>query len=181
MQTIENLAAGDYEVSVQGFFRNGNGGAQAAAVNNGEELKQLTVLVANDQEELLPNIASVMSKVPGIGDLQSCNQGEFPNMPQSAIEYFETGYYKATVRVTVGEEGKLTLGVKKDTREQMGDWTVFDNFRLTYFNVEGTTIGINDATTHFSPLTNDYYNLQGQKVTAPVKGLYIVNGKKIVK
>ena len=181
MKTIENLAAGDYEVSVQGFFRNGNGGAQAAAVNNGEELKQLTVLVANDQEELLPNIASVMSKVPGIGDLQSCNLGEFPNMPQSAIEYFETGYYKTAVRVTVGEEGKLTLGVKKDTREQMGDWTVFDNFRLTYFNVEGTTIGINDATTHFSPLTNDYYNLQGQKVTAPVKGLYIVNGKKIVK
>ena len=180
MQTVENLAAGIYEVSVQGFFRNGNGGAQAAAVNNGEELKQLAVLVANDEEELLPNIASVMSKVPGIGDLQTCDMGEFPNMPQSAIEYFETGYYKATVRVTVGEEGKLTLGVKKDTREQMGDWTVFDNFRLTYFNVEGTTTDISDATSHFTPLTTDYYNLQGQKVTAPAKGLYIVNGKKVV-
>ena len=179
MQTIENLAAGIYEVSVQGFFRNGNGGAQATAVNNGEELKQLAVFVANDKEELLPNIASVMSKVPGIGDLQTCDLGEFPNMPQSAIEYFETGYYKTTVRVTVGEDGKLTLGVKKDTREQMGDWVVFDNFRLTYFNAEGVVTGIIDTTSHL-PLSTDYYNLQGQKVTVPVKGLYIVNGKKVV-
>ena len=179
MQTVENLPAGIYEVSVQGFFRNGNGGAQAAAVNNGEELKQLAVFVANDKEELLPNIASVMSKVPGIGDLQTCDLGEFPNMPQSAIEYFETGYYKTTVRVTVGEDGKLTLGVKKDTREQMGDWVVFDNFRLTYFNAEGVVTGIIDTTSHL-PLSTDYYNLQGQKVTVPVKGLYIVNGKKVV-
>ena len=180
MQTIENLAAGIYEVSVQGFFRNGNGGAQAEAVNNGEELKQLAALVANDQEELLPNIASVLSKVPGIGDLQTCNLGEFPTMPQSAIEYFETGYYKTTVRVTVGEDGILTLGVKKDTREQMGDWVVFDNFRLTYLNAEGVVTGIVDTTSHLSPLTTDYYNLQGQKMKNPTKGLYIVNGKKVV-
>lgn len=180
MQTIENLSAGIYEVSVQGFFRNGNGGAQAEAVNNGEELKQLAALVANDQEELLPNIASVLSKVPGIGDLQTCDLGEFPTMPQSAIEYFETGYYKTTVRVTVGEDGILTLGVKKDTREQMGDWVVFDNFRLTYFNAEGVVTGIVDTTSHLSPLTTGYYNLQGQKMKNPTKGLYIVNGKKVV-
>ena len=180
MQTIENLAAGIYEVSVQGFFRNGNGGAQAEAVNNGEELKQLAALVANDQEELLPNIASVLSKVPGIGDLQTCDLGEFPTMPQSAIEYFETGYYKTTVRATVGEDGILTLGVKKDTREQMGDWVVFDNFRLTYFNAEGVVTGIVDTTSHLSPLTTGYYNLQGQKMKNPTKGLYIVNGKKVV-
>lgn len=180
MQTIENLSAGIYEVSVQGFFRNGNGGAQAEAVNNGEELKQLAALVANDQEELLPNIASVLSKVPGIGDLQTCDLGEFPTMPQSAIEYFETGYYKTTVRVTVGEDGILTLGVKKDTREQMGDWVVFDNFRLTYLNAEGVVTGIVDTTSHLSPLTTDYYNLQGQKMKNPTKGLYIVNGKKVV-
>ncbi|MBQ8467549.1 MAG: FIVAR domain-containing protein [Prevotella sp.] len=131
-QTIEGLTPGKYEVSVQGFFRNGNGGAQAEAYNNGEELKQLAYLVANDQTALLPNIASVLSKVPGIGDLQACKDGEFPNMPQSAIEYFETGYYKTTLPVTVGEDGTLTLGVKKDSKELNGDWVVIDNFRLRY-------------------------------------------------
>ena len=58
-------------------------------------------------------------------------------MPQSAIEYFETGYYKTVIaEVVVDLDGMLTIGVKKDTKEQNGDWVVFDNFRLTYF---GTT------------------------------------------
>ena len=136
-QEISDLKPGKYQVSVQGFFRNGNGDAQAAVVNEDGELKQLAYLVANEQQAFLPNIASVLSKVPGIGDLRSTNKGEFPNMPQSAIEYFETGYYKTVIaEVVVDLDGMLTIGVKKDTKEQNGDWVVFDNFRLTYF---GTT------------------------------------------
>ena len=136
-QEISDLKPGKYQVSVQGFFRNGNGDAQAAVVNEDGELKQLAYLVANEQQAFLPNIASVLSKVPGIGDLRSTNKGEFPNMPQSAIEYFENGYYKTVIaEVVVDLDGKLTIGVKKDTKEQNGDWVVFDNFRLTYF---GTT------------------------------------------
>ena len=131
-QNLEGLKPGVYEVSVNGFFRNGNGGAQAEAYNNGEEPVQLAYLFANDAKALLPNITSVMSKVPGATEMQLCNDGEFPNMPQSSLEYFEYGYYKCSVEVLVGEDGKLTLGVKKDERQQMGDWTMFDNFRLVY-------------------------------------------------
>ncbi|MBQ8127517.1 MAG: hypothetical protein IJ176_03865 [Prevotella sp.] len=131
-QNLEGLKPGVYEVSVNGFFRNGNGGAQAEAYNNGEEPVQLAYLFANDAKALLPNITSVMSKVPGATDMQYCNDGAFPNMPQSALEYFEYGYYKASVEVLVGEDGKLTLGVKKDELQQTGDWTMFDNFRLVY-------------------------------------------------
>ncbi len=136
-QQLKDLAPGKYQVSVQGFFRNGNGDAQTAVVNEGGELKQLAYLVANDQQALLPNIASVLSKVPGVGDLRATDKGEFPNMPQSAIEYFETGYYKTAIaEVIVDLDGQLTIGVKKDTKELDGDWTLFDNFRLTYL---GTT------------------------------------------
>ena len=132
-QQLKDLAPGKYQVSVQGFFRNGNGDAQTAVVNEGGELKQLAYLVANDQQALLPNIASVLSKVPGVGDLRATDKGEFPNMPQSAIEYFETGYYKTAIaEVIVDLDGQLTIGVKKDTKELDGDWTLFDNFRLTY-------------------------------------------------
>jgi hypothetical protein len=178
-QTIEGLAPGIYEVGVQGFFRNGNGPAQAESVNNGEELVQLAYLVANDEKVLLPNITAVTNLVPGIGDLQASAVGEFPNMPQSAIEYFEVGAYKNSLRVTVGEEGTLTIGIKKDERQQVGDWTVFDNFRLTYFNVEGVVTGIADINTNVNT-TASYYNLQGQKVQRPAKGLYIVDGKKLM-
>lgn len=131
-QNLEGLKPGVYEVSVNGFFRNGNGRAQAEAYNNGKEPVQLAYLFANDAKALLPNITSVMSKVPGATEMQLCNDGEFPNMPQSSLEYFEYGYYKCSVEVLVGEDGKLTLGVKKDERQQMGDWTMFDNFRLVY-------------------------------------------------
>ena len=142
MQTIEGLRPGNYEVSVQGFFRNGTGDSQANVVNEGGELVQLASLVANDKSVLLPNIASVMSMYPGMTDMRSTDLGEFPNMPQSAIEYFETGYYKTTVPVTVGIDGKLTLGVKKESKEFDGDWTVFDNFRLVYKGLEIETVHI---------------------------------------
>lgn len=41
---------------------------------------------------------------------------------------------------------------------------------------------INDALTvkDNKSLTNQYYNLQGQRIVAPQKGIYIVNGKKVV-
>ena len=42
---------------------------------------------------------------------------------------------------------------------------------------DGTT-GIVDILAN-DGLTKDVYDLSGRKVTAPVKGLYIVNGKKI--
>ena len=182
-QTIEGLAPGIYEVGVQGFFRNGNGGAQANVVNNGGELKQLAYLVANEEKVYLPNIASpeVLDGVPGVGDLQNTQYGAFPNQPQSSIEFFETGYYKTSVKTTVGQDGILTIGIKKDSREEMGDWVVFDNFRLKYFNEEGVTTGIRQAENKTTTnRTHTYYNLNGQKVQKAVKGLYIMDGKKVV-
>jgi len=136
-QQLQNLAPGKYQVSVQGFFRDGNGDHQAQVVNEDGELKQLAYLIANDQKAFLPNIASTLDKVPGISDLRATDKGEFPNMPQSAIEYFETGFYKTVIaEVIVDIDSLLTIGIKKDTKELDGDWVVFDNFRLTYL---GTT------------------------------------------
>ena len=133
-QTIGGLKAGKYIVAVQGLFRNGNGDDQANAIaENADNMVQLSYLCANDEKAFLPNIASVTDLVPGIGDLKASVLGDFPNMPGTAIEFFEHGAYWTTVEVEVGEDGVLTLGVKKDSRELLGDWTVFDNFRLVYF------------------------------------------------
>ena len=131
-QSIEGLKAGKYIVKVQGFFRNGNGQAQAEAVNRDEALVQLSYLMANNETKMLPNIAEEIDVVPGQDELQVSDKGAFPNMPASAIEYFEHGAYWTAVEVEVGEDGKLTIGVKKDEKQLDGDWTVFDNFRLIY-------------------------------------------------
>ena len=130
-QTIEGLAPGLYEVSVSGFWREGDGGNQANIVNNGGALQQKAYLYANDAQALLANIASCPDFVPGIAT-QASNKGFFPNWPGEGLEFFETGAFKTTINVVVEEDGELTIGVGVDEKVAYGDWVVMDNFRLTY-------------------------------------------------
>ena len=48
------------------------------------------------------------------------------------------------------------------------------------FGNEGGTTGIGDAVKSDELRDMNYYNLAGQRVAQPTKGLYIVNGKKVV-
>ncbi|UKK48654.1 hypothetical protein L6475_01425 [Prevotella sp. E9-3] len=139
-QTVTGLKPGNYRVSVQGFYRDGDGGYQAGVVNNGGDLLQKAYLVGGDAQAFLPNIASKMDVVPGLTDIQATDKGAFPNWPNSAIEYFQHGAYWTTVNAKVGANGELTIGVKKDEKANGGDWVVLDNFRLAYL---GAPYGIN--------------------------------------
>jgi hypothetical protein len=130
-QKIEGLTPGLYEVSVQGVWREGDGGNQARIVNEGGTLNQKAYLLANDEKALLPNIASCPDFVPGVAT-QASDKGNFPNWPAEVIEFFEYGAYKTSVKAFVGEDGVLTIGVAVDEKAEWGDWIVFDNFRLTY-------------------------------------------------
>jgi hypothetical protein len=52
--------------------------------------------------------------------------------------------------------------------------------RYFQISIEGEVTGIRE--THITNGTNDIYDLQGRKVrNAAAKGMYIVNGKKVVK
>ena len=44
----------------------------------------------------------------------------------------------------------------------------------------GDTTGINDVRCQKEDVRGEYYDLQGRRVSQPTKGLYIVNGKKVV-
>ena len=121
-----------YEVSVSGFFRQGDGGFQAGVVNEGGELISEAYLEANGEKAFLPNIASEAGKMPGIFS-QNSNNGTFANWPAEALQAFEAGLYGGTkVLCTVGIDGKLTLGVKQDQKTTDASWVLFDTFRLTY-------------------------------------------------
>jgi len=92
------------------------------------------------------------------------------------------------------ENGKpLIYAIEKDCDEGMHDiginvsstnanWVAWDNVILRYY-------GSNTASSIDQPIDNSedaeksqngIYDLQGRKVTMPAKGIYIVNGKKIV-
>lgn len=161
-QTLEGLKPGVYEVSANAFYRDGDGGYQAGVVNDGGELLQLAYLVANDVKAPIANIASAISKVPGAGRMQACNGGEFPNYPEAALEYFETGYYKNTVEVLVGEDGVLKLGIVKDEKANYGDWVVLDNFRLIYKGAPTEAVSI--------PKTWNFSNWEAREYDEPFLG-----------
>ena len=49
------------------------------------------------------------------------------------------------------------------------------------FDFDSETTAISELTnTNLTNYTNDYFNLAGQRVANPTKGLYIVNGKKVI-
>ncbi len=130
-QTIEGLKPGLYEVSVNGFWREGDGANQANIVNNGGALQQKAYLYANDQQALLKNIASCPDFAPGFAT-QASVKGKFPNWPAEGLEYFEVGAFKTSLNVIVEDDGTLTLGVGVDEKLAEGDWVVMDNFRLKF-------------------------------------------------
>jgi hypothetical protein len=45
---------------------------------------------------------------------------------------------------------------------------------------EGETTGISSMHNSECIMHNEYFDLQGRRVAQPTKGIYIVNGKKIV-
>ena len=141
-QELIGLHPGYYQVSVQGFYRDGNGDYQAEVLNNGGELLREAYLEANGEKAYLPNVATVFDMVPGLTDIKSCNSGDFPNWPNSSLEYFQHGAYVTTVNVKVGADGVLAIGVKKDTKLHDGDWVVIDNFRLTFLGEPIETMSI---------------------------------------
>ena len=160
-QTIEGLKPGLYQVAVQAFWREGDGGNQAALANAGT-LNQKAYLFANDAQVLLPNIASVTDFVPGVGGDARCNNGIFPNWVSEAIEYMETGAYWAVEDVVVEEDGTLTLGIAVDEKVAFGDWVVADNFRLTYLgeasNYDRALLSVEDGKNY-----SIFTEIEGQK------------------
>ena len=57
--------------------------------------------------------------------------------------------------------------------------TVPGSSRAAFF-FDGKSTGLNDVRAKMSEVKGDIYNLNGQRVTTPKRGLYIVNGKKVV-
>ena len=79
-----------------------------------------------------------------------------------------SGLYKVTSTVNIAA-GKAYLNAQK---------TVAAN--SLSFDFDGETTGIQQVEAQKELLEGDFYNLAGQRVAQPTKGLYIINGKKVI-
>jgi hypothetical protein len=94
--------------------------------------------------------------------------------------YFRAGLYPNSLLCTVGADGRLKIGIKK-TATIDKDWTIFDNFTLTYLGEYDTPNDIQAFRPYVS--SNDVYTLQGVKLEMAnihSKSIYIVDGKKVM-
>ena len=150
-QTLADAPAGDYELIAQGFYRED--------VVEGESTIDLPVFFANDATATFP-----------------VRDGEENSMGAAGTSFLAGKYTIEPIKFTVTEAGKLTIGARLEQSTNL--WCIFDNFVLWYYG-PGETVGITTVNSE-QPATNAIYNLQGQRVENAQKGLYIVNGKKVL-
>ncbi len=83
--------------------------------------------------------------------------------------------YNNSVRIYVKAGGNATIGLRK-TAAIGNDWLIYDDFQLFYLGND-ETVGIANLSGNAGQQT--IYNIQGQRLNAPQKGMNIINGKKV--
>lgn len=182
-QVIEGLPQGQYLLTCQGFYRAGIT-ANAASTHKAGTEKLNAVLYAKGTEEVSTPLQSIIEEAgqKGAIGVMATGYGYVPNTMEQTSAYFRSDLYPNSLLCTVGEDGKLRIGVKKSTLISQ-DWTIFDNFTLTYIPEEVPDGISHPHTGQLSPtLTSpDIYTLQGTPIaTTHLQrgGIYIVAGKK---
>ena len=150
MQTISDAPAGFYQLTAQGFYRQDNYEG---------ELPAAPQFFANE----------VNADVPA-------KAGSENSMSDASASFTNGLYTIDPINFEVKDDGMMYIGITASTNTQ---WVIWDNFQLKYFGTENPTVGISNVVVE-TVNNGAIYNLNGQKVMNARKGLYIVNGKKVV-
>ena len=198
-QKIQGLPAGTYQVTLTGYYRAGAAAndystwIEDPTANNNAKL--YAVGEAGDtcvtDMKRLASEAQVMESLPNEYVWASEeNQLAVPNSMATGGDLFmmeneATGknfYAGNTVTVKVGEDGNLTIGLKKNVLLQ-DDWTLWTNWQLFYYgtnsalepNIETAIkeLGSDDV------VKTEYFSLNGARLSKAQKGLIIM--KKTMK
>lgn len=201
-QTINGLAEGYYRIRVQAFYRPGTNKdfipKYAADPAYGRNVVLFGQTESKDYKVAIKNIlqrededGTLETDPIGVGELgkdevavsyNDVPEFYIPNSMYAFSSYAEDlGAYWNERDVFVAAGESLTVGLRKEVHIA-DDWCIFDNFQLYYLGKsEPTGIGCIEETKF--PAGNElnvWYNLAGQRVSKAVKGLYIVNGKKVL-
>ncbi len=148
-QTLKGIKPGYYTVSVDGFYRFGDynpntdagtPGAGNAFANGEEELNPVMFVQSaeGDNSVALKSIfEGVQPDMIGVGgEVQAEGvTGYIPNNMQAAQAYLEMGLYNVSLNVKVGDDGELTIGIRKN-QAVLNDWTIFTGWTLKYLGTE---------------------------------------------
>ncbi len=128
-QDLAGLPNGYYKLSAQGYYRAGNGGA------TGMERNAYLYAGANKTPLVNINTEAGNSVFEGGNVSTVAGMGIVPNNMNTATTGFTAGLYADNSVIAQVTDGTLRIGVKKDVLIA-NDWTMFDNFELTYYGTE---------------------------------------------
>ena len=182
-QTIKDLPAGEYKLTAKAAYRySGSEQEEYDAIQAGTETKFADLYAKVGEEVFVTKVknrydgASATDYAGGSGSVK-VNELYVPNSSSAMKAWFEAGEYVNEVTFTLPADGDVTIGIVKTAQPEAGDYTVIGPWTLT--RIADVVVGIETVKT-VKPAQQGIFNLAGQRVAQPTKGLYIVNGKKVV-
>jgi len=203
-QDINGLIPGYYVAYVQGYYRHGSSTNDYDVYTGAKEntIDSYFYVVSAEDSVKTPVAFCSEGAVPsdvasGFSSHGTSPVGDglvIPNFMVTATDWFNvideeaagpyyfTKYYNHLIQAKVGEDGKLRIGVMKKATVE-ADWAIFDNFKLFFIGQNpdptiNTAIEEVEVTEVGHVAKGVIYNLAGQRLSAPVKGLNIIEGKK---
>ncbi len=179
--TKQKLPDGTYELRAQAFQRPGSASdTYTDFITNGTD-KTAAQIYLKTATQTVKNIwADAQNR--SLGGATSNKNGKYvPNDMQAAGKWFAKGWYENSVMATTTSTATLKFGIKS-TKSDSGYWTCFDNFRLFFYGnyTQDEVTGVEGIQNSVLKTKNEVYDLSGRRIAKLTKGLYIVNGKKVI-
>lgn len=186
-QVLNHMPSGKYELHANAFQRPGSSDAVITPYLNGKA-KVTSSLYINNTTAAVKHICddrqtNYLFNDGGWGSDRQLSDGTYiPNCMTGAEKYFANGLYDSSVDAQLNTKSStLRIGIKC-TSSSSAYWTMFDHFRLYFFGGTSTPDRIKEAESDEEKHELIIHDLQGRRLGAsPKKGLYIVNGKKVIK
>ncbi len=165
-QTLSGLKPGYYTVAVNALYRLGanDGGS---AYDKGTESIPATFYASDASTPVTSLYCHAVADHRDLTDNLSGThvKNGYVNSMYGASRAFALGLYKNEVESRVGDDGKLTIGIRCSGL-RYDCWCCFDNFRL-YYHGASSAGATNIASDQAEPT---YYDLRGLPVDTPARG-----------
>lgn len=171
--SLFKLPKGEYRATCQAFLKLGD-------IKEGTTGTIYTNFYARTKSVKLKNIVDAsQEKRLSVYDVQMKNSLYVPGTTKAAKYYFDKHLYDNTIDFSIPYDSgsDVKIGIRCNLAHET-DWTCFSNFKLYYLG--DPTVTIIDNITAPSSAPNAIYDLSGRRITNPTKGIYIVNGKKVM-
>ena len=190
-QTVSGLPAGTYQFRANAFQRLGDYTAVYEPYKSGTDNITAYLYAGSDKAKVCNICKDAQSKKLGKGREVEASTGVYiPDNMEATAAYFAKGLYENGVTTTLAESGtSLKVGLAV-TAAPSKYWCIFDNFRLLFFgrmSKEDVT-AIKTIEKQERKQSGKVFTLDGRQVGSGIQslddlphGIYIVDGKKIVK